>query len=41
MIEKDAEQWSEDQLGDFSLDDELADLLDEVFVNAVPVARGC
>jgi DNA-binding transcriptional MerR regulator len=39
MIEKDAEQWSEDQLADFALDDELAALLDEVFVNAVPAAR--
>ena len=40
MIEKDAEQWSEDQVADFALDDELAALLDEVFVNAVPFARG-
>ena len=39
MIEKDSEQLSEDQLADFSLDDELVALLDEVFVNAVPVAR--
>ena len=39
MIEKDAEQWSEDPLVDFALDDELAALLDEVFVNAVPAAR--
>jgi DNA-binding transcriptional MerR regulator len=39
LIEKDAQQWSEDQLADFALDDELAALLDEVFVNAVPVAR--
>jgi hypothetical protein len=39
MIEKDAEQWSEDQIADFALDDELVALLDEVFVNAVPVAR--
>ena len=39
MIEKDAEQWSEDQVAEFALDDELAALLDEVFVNAVPLAR--
>ncbi len=39
LIEKDAEQWSEDQIPDFTLDDELVALLDEVFLNAVPVAR--
>ena len=39
MIEKDSEQWSEDQVADFTLDDELVDLLDEVFLNALPVAR--
>jgi DNA-binding transcriptional MerR regulator len=39
MIEMDAELWSEDQVADFALDDELATLLDEVFVNAVPSAR--
>lgn len=39
MIEKDAEQWSEDQVAAFTLDDELVALLDEVFLNAVPVAR--
>lgn len=39
MIEKDSEQWSDEQLAEFALDDELAALLDEVFVNAVPVAR--
>ena len=38
MFEEDAERWSEDQIADFALDDELAELLDEVFVNAVPVA---
>jgi DNA-binding transcriptional MerR regulator len=38
MIETDAEQWSEDQVEDFALDDGLATLLDEVFVKAVPVA---
>jgi DNA-binding transcriptional MerR regulator len=40
MFEEDAEHWSEDQEFEFALDDELAALLDEVFVNAVPVARG-
>lgn len=39
MIEKDAEQWSEDQFAAFTLDDHLVALLDEVFLNAVPVAR--
>jgi DNA-binding transcriptional MerR regulator len=38
MIEKDAEQWTEDQVAAFTLDDELVALLDEVFMNAVPVA---
>lgn len=40
MIEKDAEQWSDDQIADFSLDDELVALLDQVFLDAVPVAPG-
>ena len=39
MFEADAEQWTEHQMADFALDDELVDLLDEVFVNAVPIAR--
>lgn len=39
MIEKDAAHWSDEQLADFALDDDLAALLDEVFINAVPVAR--
>jgi hypothetical protein len=39
MIEEDAEQWSEDQIAAFTLDNELVALLDEVFVNAVPAAR--
>jgi DNA-binding transcriptional MerR regulator len=39
MFEGDAERWSDDQVVDFELDDELVALLDEVFVNAVPVAR--
>jgi hypothetical protein len=39
MFEEDAEHWSDNQIADFALDDELAALLDEVFVNAVPYAR--
>ena len=39
MFEEDAERWTEDEIPDFALDDELVALLDEVFVNAVPVAR--
>src|SRR5262245_45635100 len=39
MFEADAEHVTEDQMVDFALDDELVALLDEVFVNAVPVAR--
>jgi DNA-binding transcriptional MerR regulator len=38
MFEADAERWTDDQVPDFALDDELVALLDEVFVNAVPVA---
>lgn len=38
IIEKDAEQWTEEQIAEFTLDDDLVALLDEVFVNAVPVA---
>jgi len=36
MIDKNSEQWSEDQFADFAFDGELIALLDEVFVNAVP-----
>jgi DNA-binding transcriptional MerR regulator len=39
MFEEEDGHWSEDQIGDFALDDELVALLDEVFVNAVPCAR--
>jgi DNA-binding transcriptional MerR regulator len=39
MFEADADHWTEDELADFALDDELVALLDEVFVNAVPIAR--
>jgi hypothetical protein len=39
MFEEDAEYSSEDQIADFDLDAELVALLDEVFVNAVPIAR--
>lgn len=38
MIEADAEQYSDDEVADFDLDDELVALLDGVFVKAVPVA---
>ena len=39
MFEEDAERWSEDEIADFDLDAELVELLDEVFLSAVPVAR--
>lgn len=39
MIDEDAEHWTDEQLADFALDDELVELLDEVFISAVPVAR--
>jgi hypothetical protein len=41
MIEdaEEEEQTIDDQVIEFALDDELAALLDEVFVNAVPVAN--
>lgn len=39
LFEEDAEQWSEDEMADFALGDELVALLDEVFVNTVPCAR--
>jgi DNA-binding transcriptional MerR regulator len=39
LFEEDAENWSEDAIADVALDDELFTLLDEVFVNAVPIAR--
>jgi DNA-binding transcriptional MerR regulator len=39
MFEEDAEYRSEEQIADFALHDDLAALLDEVFVNAVPIAR--
>lgn len=39
MIENEADDWTEEQLADFGLDDELAALLDGVFIAAVPVAR--
>ena len=39
MFEEDAEHRSEDLIADVDLDDDLVELLDEVFVNAVPVAR--
>jgi DNA-binding transcriptional MerR regulator len=39
MFDQDADQWTDDQRADFALDDELVALLDDVFLNAVPVAR--
>lgn len=39
MFEQDAEQHTGDQGADIGLDVELVALLDEVFINAVPVAR--
>jgi DNA-binding transcriptional MerR regulator len=39
MIEHDAERWTEEQATDFDLDDDVAALLDEVFLHAVPVGR--
>jgi DNA-binding transcriptional MerR regulator len=39
MIEEDAKDWSDAQMADFTLDDELIALLDGVFMDAVPVAR--
>ena len=39
MIEADADSWTDEQLAEFPIDDELVELLDEVFVTAVPVAR--
>lgn len=38
MIENDAGRWSEGETVEFALDDELVALLDEVFLNSVPVA---
>ena len=39
LFEEDAENWTDEQLAEFTLDDELAALLDEVFVKSVPIAR--
>jgi DNA-binding transcriptional MerR regulator len=39
MLEEDAEHWTEEHIADFTLDDELVVLLDEVFIGAVPAAR--
>jgi DNA-binding transcriptional MerR regulator len=38
MIEEDTD-WTDEQLAEFVLDADLVELLDEVFINAVPVAR--
>jgi DNA-binding transcriptional MerR regulator len=39
MFEEDAEHPRDEEEPEFDLDDELVDLLDEVFVSAVPAAR--
>jgi DNA-binding transcriptional MerR regulator len=39
MFEADADQWTDAQLTDFDLADELVELLDEVFLTTVPSAR--
>jgi DNA-binding transcriptional MerR regulator len=39
MFEQDADRWSEEQVDHFRLDDELVALLDEVFINTLPIAR--
>jgi DNA-binding transcriptional MerR regulator len=39
MFDEDVERWSDDQNADFTLNDELVALLDEVFVDTVPYAR--
>jgi hypothetical protein len=39
MFDEDVERWSDDQNTDFTLNDELAALLDEVFIDTVPYAR--
>jgi N-methylhydantoinase A/oxoprolinase/acetone carboxylase beta subunit len=39
MFERDADEWIEDQAGDFAFDPDLVALLDEVFIDAVPYAR--
>ncbi len=39
MFERDADNWTDEQLANFDLDAELVALLDEVFINAIPCAR--
>lgn len=39
MFEEDDARWTEDEISDFDLDGELVDLLDEVFVSAIPAGR--
>jgi DNA-binding transcriptional MerR regulator len=39
MFEADADSWSEEQDDHFGLDPELVTLLDEVFINTLPIAR--
>ena len=38
MFEADADNWTDDQADGFALDDDLVALLDEVFLDAVPLA---
>lgn len=39
LIEQDLERGTNERVSDFAIDDQLAALLDEVFVNAVPAGR--
>jgi DNA-binding transcriptional MerR regulator len=39
IIEQDSERGTNEPVSDFAIDDQLAALLDEVFVNAVPAGR--
>jgi DNA-binding transcriptional MerR regulator len=39
MFEEDAQNHSDTEIADFALDDELAELLDEVFISTVPIAQ--
>jgi DNA-binding transcriptional MerR regulator len=39
MFEADADSWSEEQDDHFGLDPQLVALLDEVFINTLPIAR--
>lgn len=39
LLEGDADEWGQEQVAEFPLDDDLVALLDEVFIDAVPSAR--